>query len=403
MTVAPHPESPTLFPDRRTAGHTLAARLERLRAEAPVVVALSRSGVPVAHEIARSLGAPLDVLTIRRVGEPGHWVGAVAEDGTAVIDHDLARLYRLGAEELSELRERALADARAGARAKRAGREPLELVGRTVVLVDDGIAGGRTAEAGARAMRRRGAGRVVIATPVLSSRAVARLGDSVDEVVCLRFAGAGRWYAEPAHVTDAVVAAAMTGELREHGAPERVWIPLAGEASMPAEVTLPEAARGAVVVASAGPAVATALRHAGFATLSLDLPADGTAVRSLAVAAGWLRSRPVAERLGLGIYGAGHAAIAALRVAAADGLSAVVAAGAGPELAGVELGRIGAAALLIAGGEDRLALHMNRSARGRLGGESGLAVVAGAGPGLDEPGVDEQLAHLAVEWFARHL
>jgi hypothetical protein len=227
------------------------------------------------------------------------------------------------------------------------------------------------------------------------------LGDEVDEVVCLRFAGAGRWYAESTRMTDRAVAATLADERRP--APEQVWIPLAGEASLPAELSLPEAARGAVVVASADPVVDAALRHAGFATLSLDLPAGGAAVRALIVAIGWLKAHPTAHRLGLGVFGAGRAAIAALRAASADGLGAVVAAGAGPELRTVDLGRIDAASLLIAGGEDRLALHMNRSARGRLGGESGMAVVAGAGPDLDEPGVDEQVAHLAVEWFARHL
>jgi putative phosphoribosyl transferase len=150
--------------------------------------------------------------------------------------------------------------------------------------------------------------------------------------------------------------------------------------------------------------VATALGHAGFATLQLRLPPDRAAVRALAAAVGWLRTVDAARALPLGIFGAGHAAAPALSATAADGdVRAVVAAGAGPELSGVDLADVRAAALLVVGGEDRVALGVNRSARGRLGGEGRVAVVAGGGPALREPGSREQVAHLTTEWFARHV
>jgi putative phosphoribosyl transferase len=197
MATSPALTRTALFPDRRSAGRLLAARIERLRAEAPVVLAISRDGLPVAHQAARSLSAPLDVVAVRRVGQPGRVVGAVADDGAAVIDHDLAQLFGTGPEELARQRDRAQADAAESARVDRAGREPLDLAGRTVVLVDDVVTAGPAAVAAVRSARRRGAARVVVAAPVLSSSAVARLHHEADEIACLSFAGAAPWFAEP--------------------------------------------------------------------------------------------------------------------------------------------------------------------------------------------------------------
>jgi len=187
------------FPDRHAAGVELAARLERLRHEAPIVLALEPGGVPVGKAVAEALAAPFSIITVARIGEPGRRVGAVTEGGPPVIDHQLARAHGVG--------RAALAQARAAAEAAVAERqarrkEPLpDLAGRTVVLVGDGMATGRAAVAACRAARQRGAARVVAAAPVATAHAMARLGDEVDEVVCVRCAplpGSLRdWYDQP--------------------------------------------------------------------------------------------------------------------------------------------------------------------------------------------------------------
>ena len=198
---APTPEVPLEhpFPDRRAAGVELAARLERLRHEAPVILGLEPGGAPVGEAVAEVLAAPFSVIAIARIGEPGRRVGAVAEDGPPVIDHDLARAQGIVRGELEEARSRAEA-AVAERLAQRATPLP-DLTGRTVVLVGDGIATGRAAAAANRAVRRRGAARVVAAAPVATAHAIASLGDEVDEVVCVRctpLPGTLRdWYDQP--------------------------------------------------------------------------------------------------------------------------------------------------------------------------------------------------------------
>src|SRR4051794_23059494 len=181
------------FPDRHAAGVELAARLERLRGEAPVIVALEPGGVPVGEVVAEQLGAPFATLAVARIGEPGHRVGAVAEGGPAVVDHALARSLGVDA-----------GAARAQAEAELARRSPEELpslAGRTVILVGDGISTGRAAVAAARAVRLRGATRVIAAAPVASAQAIARVGEELDEIICVRCAPLPaplrEWYDQP--------------------------------------------------------------------------------------------------------------------------------------------------------------------------------------------------------------
>jgi predicted phosphoribosyltransferase len=187
------------FPDRRAAGIELAARLERLRDEAPVVLALEPGGVPVGAVVAEVLDAPIAVIAVARIGEPGRRVGAVAEGGPPVVDHDLARALGIGPAALTvAVRE---AEAAVAARLARR-REPLpELTDRTVLLVGDGIATGRAAVAAGHAVRMRGAARVVAAAPVATAQAIARLGDEMDEVVCVRCtplpSSLNDWYDQP--------------------------------------------------------------------------------------------------------------------------------------------------------------------------------------------------------------
>ncbi len=198
-----------LFYDRRDAGRRLGRALLPLNTQHPVVLALPRGGIPVGYEIAWFLHAPLDVFIVRKVGVPGCRelaMGALASGAIQVLDGDLIR--RLGipasavdaviAEEMCELARR---EERYGA-----GHAPPLLRGRTVILVDDGLAAGFTMLAAVRAARRQQPARIVVAAPVGSSEAVGMLEAEADAVVCLftptPFGAVGRWYARFDQMTD---------------------------------------------------------------------------------------------------------------------------------------------------------------------------------------------------------
>lgn len=203
------------FRDRREAGRRLAAALGDLRTEDPVVLGLPRGGVPVADEVARALGAPLDVLVVRKLGlprQPEVAMGAIGEEGAEVVNDDVVGLGRVAREEFAavERRERAELDARV--RRFRRGRPPIQLEGRTVVIVDDGIATGATARVACRVARQRGAARVILAVPVGARDALATIPEA-DEVVAVStpasFMAVGMHYIDFRQVDDAEVTAIL--------------------------------------------------------------------------------------------------------------------------------------------------------------------------------------------------
>jgi predicted phosphoribosyltransferase len=204
------------FADRRDAGRRLARQLEDLKAAEPVVIALPRGGVPVATEVAAALEAPLEVLGVRKLGAPGnpeYGVGAIAEDGTRVIDPEATAVLGIRNSDLSAIAERERAELRRRVLAYRGRRPPPDLRGRTVVIVDDGAATGLTDVAAIRAARRQEPGRVIIALPVCSREALELLRCEADQVVNLitprPFFGVGQWYEDFGQVSDREVIDAL--------------------------------------------------------------------------------------------------------------------------------------------------------------------------------------------------
>jgi len=216
-------ERGTRFADRAEAGRRLAERLLPLAGQRPVVVALPRGGVPVAREVALALDAPLDILAVRKLGaphNPEYGIGAVAEDGTRVIDPEAVAVLGIDGGVLESIVAREVAELRRRVALYREDRPPLDLAGRTAVVVDDGVATGVTDAAALRALRHRHPRRLVLAVPVCAPDSAARLQDEADDVVCLHaphaFYGVGQWYEDFSQVGDEEVVSVLE-ELRAGG------------------------------------------------------------------------------------------------------------------------------------------------------------------------------------------
>jgi putative phosphoribosyl transferase len=188
------------FRDRSDAGRRLAGELRRLDLDDPVVLALPRGGVPVGFEVAAGLGAPLEVIVARKVGAPGHrefGIGAVAEGGT-VVASDAVWAIGLDPERFAPLADAERRELDRRVERYRHGRPLPDVRGRDVVLVDDGLATGVTAEAALRALRQGSPGTLVLAVPVCAPETAARLGGVADRVVCViapeAFRAVGEWY-----------------------------------------------------------------------------------------------------------------------------------------------------------------------------------------------------------------
>ena len=203
-----------MFADRRAAGRALSPRLQHLRPERPLVLALPRGGVPVGYEIAQSLDAPLDIVLVRKIGVPGQpelALGAVA-DGAApqvLIDERLAAAFAVDPDYIRAQTEVLLAEIERRRQRYRGGRPPAPIAGRTIIVVDDGIATGSTTRAALRALRAAGAGRIVLAVPVAPQDTLDALRGEADEIVGLAtpspFFAVSAHYDEFAQLADADV------------------------------------------------------------------------------------------------------------------------------------------------------------------------------------------------------
>jgi predicted phosphoribosyltransferase len=198
------------FRDRADAGRRLGAALRRYADRGDVLVlALPRGGVPVAAEVAQALHAPLDVFLVRKLGVPGHEelaMGAIASGGVRVLNDEVVSLLAIGPEVIERAAQAEQAELRRRERAYRDDRPPPDVRGKTVILVDDGLATGSTMRAAAEALRRLGPARIVVAVPTAAKETCDQFRDVVDEVVCVitpePFHAVGLWYEDFEQTTD---------------------------------------------------------------------------------------------------------------------------------------------------------------------------------------------------------
>jgi uncharacterized protein (TIGR00369 family) len=204
------------FRDRSDAGRRLASRLQFLRSEDVVVLGLPRGGVPVAVEVARTLGAPLDVILVRKLGVPAQpelGLGAIGESGARVINQEVVRYAHVSEAQIAQVEQKERAELQRRAQRFRGDVPHESLAGRTAVIVDDGIATGSTARAACQVARALGAATVVLAVPVAPPSADRTLRGDADEVICLempeRFQAIGEWYEDFAQTSDEEVVALL--------------------------------------------------------------------------------------------------------------------------------------------------------------------------------------------------
>jgi len=199
-----------LFQDRRDAGRFLATKLANYANRPDVLVlALPRGGVPVAFEVAKALNAPLDIFLVRKLGVPGHEelaMGAIATGGTRVLNQEVVQALGISPEVIGWVAAKELQELRRRERLYRGQRPPPDVQGRTVILIDDGLATGATMRAAVVALRQQGPARIVVAVPTAAPSTCAEFETEVDEIVCAvtpePFYGVGLWYANFSQTTD---------------------------------------------------------------------------------------------------------------------------------------------------------------------------------------------------------
>jgi predicted phosphoribosyltransferase len=215
---------PEPFRDRFEAGRLLGPAVnERLHGRSDIVVlALPRGGVPVGYEVARALGAPLDVFIVRKLGVPGHEelaMGAIASGGVRVLNDDVLRQIPVPKQTIEAVAAREQMELVRRERSYRGSKPPLDVSGKTVVVVDDGLATGSTMRAAVRALRAMDAATIIVAVPVAARETCKEFRAEVDDIVCLRtpepFQAVGLWYEDFTQTTDEEVHELLAGRRSE--------------------------------------------------------------------------------------------------------------------------------------------------------------------------------------------
>jgi putative phosphoribosyl transferase len=429
------------FHDRVDAGRALAQQLRQYAGRSDVLVlGLPRGGVVVAGEVAEALGLQFDIWLVRKLGVPDQpelALGAISSGDVVYVDERLVRELGIPSDAIQSAVERERRELARRERVYRRGRPAPRIRGRTLLVVDDGIATGSTMRAALVSLQSLSPARIVVAVPVAACEAQGDLADLVDEYVCLAspqpFNAVGAWYDEFAETSDEEVIAWLDRLApADPGAEPNVrTIELeAGGVPLSGDLALPSRASALVVFAHGSGSsrksprnrwVARALGDAGLGTLLLDLltpeedarEAAGAQLRfdverlaqRLVAACDVARTLPECRALPLGLFGASTGAAAALIAATMrpEAVGAVVSRGGRPDLAGPWLHEVLAPTRLIVGGADTEVLALNRQALAQLRCPKDLVIVPGATHLFEEPGALEQVAEATSAWFSSHL
>lgn len=430
----------TVFKDRVEAGQKLAERLEAYRSENPVVLGLARGGIIVAAEVAAALNAPLDVMIARKIGAPSQpelGIGAVAPGGVTVLDDRLIRMLDLTKDDIERLSARENAELERRLAAYRDG-DGGDIQGRTVILVDDGLATGVTALAAVRSLRKHNPRKIVAAFPVCSLQGTRLLEGEADDVVCISMPAdlyaVGAWYRDFSQTTDQEVVDVLreaAHELDQGSVREREVHIRIGDTLLTGDLRIPDSAESLVIFAHGSGSsrlsprnrfVADHLNRYSHATLLVDLltPREeqedrysghlrfdiGLLAERMHLVTQWAQEDPDVASMVVGYFGASTGAAAALIASTKNPnvVKAIVSRGGRPDLAGAALAHVTAPTLLIVGSHDYPVIAMNEDAFSRLGSrDKKVEIIEGATHLFEEPGTLEQVADLATEWFTRHL
>ena len=428
------------FAGRDEAGRQLGKIVAQLELDHPLVYALPRGGVPVAVEVAKMLGAPLDLFLVRKIGAPGNpevALGALVEGANSevVINEDVRRLSAAD----DAFLQKTVADQRAELARRReiylGDRPRADPAGRTVIVVDDGLATGATMKAALIGLKRSNPARIVVALPVAPKTALDDISDQADDIICLHpataFRGVGGFYRDFHQLSDAETVALL--DEVPSGAPKsgpkgqthkrQVTIP---PLALVGDLTVPPNPQGIIVFAHGSGSsrhsprntyVAGKLNAQGFATLLFDLltPREGLDRRNVfdiplladrvIEASMWVASEPDIADLPLGLFGASTGAAAAL-VAAAElngRIAAIVSRGGRPDLAMDHLPMVTSPTLLIVGSLDYDVITLNETALAAITCTKKLEIIEGAGHLFEEHGTLDLAIDRANAWFKSHL
>jgi putative phosphoribosyl transferase len=420
-----------VFQNRKQAGSLLATHLKYLFTELKeaIVLALPRGGVPIGFEISQTFGIPLDVLIVRKIGHPSqpeYGIGAVAEEGyywtdpdaVGVTDALMPQLKNIIAKEKKEIERRV--------KQYRNNRKLPSLKGKTVFLVDDGLATGVTARVAAQYVKSKGAKKIILAIPVCSDRTARALRTEIDEVICLNesslFFAVGQFYRDFTQVSDSEVMELLsqTQIIQK----KEVVIPFEGGIESQGSLNLPKDLNGIVIFAHGSGSgrlsprnqqVAEMLNNAGIGTLLFDLLTEAESqsranvfdisllAKRLISATRWVQRQDFGRNAAIGFFGASTGGGAALWAAAdlKDEVKAVVSRGGRPDLAIERLDKVSAPTLLLVGGRDTAVISLNHKALAHL--ESGkLILIPGATHLFEEPGTLELVSSAASAWFLKY-
>lgn len=439
-----------MFHDRREAGRQLAVLLAPyIQKDNVFIVGLARGGVDTAKGVADALGLSFDVACPRKIGAPGRQelaIGAVTESGQSVWNNELIHQLGLDSAWLNSAAAQQATEAKRRLDRFRAGFPPRTWRGKTIVLVDDGLATGATMRAAILGARAEGAKTVIVAVPVSPIDTLAQIKKDCDVMLCLQapkeFESVGQFYEHFDQVTDdQVIELLGRNTQRERMAYNEIStgiqemeIPLKSIPKLPQRCILgvltlpPEASQIILFVHGSGSsrrsprneAVAAELNKQGIATLLVDLLTEQEAQQDEISGAlrfdidmlasrvlesiHWLKTMPQTRSLAIGLYGASTGAAAALIAAAALGTSifAVVSRGGRPDLAGAALTSVRSPTLLIVGEKDIEVLALNQEAYALLECPKNLTVIPGATHLFEEPGTLILAARAAIHWFTEY-